>query len=162
MVPFWDSYNHRNGKWHNTQMTADEEAPFVMKASTLIRAGQQIYNSYGKGTQRILIQYGFVEDFPQTWEMCGENIEVDVDQDIASDMSRSTRVAVRAGALSLAVRSCLSDLAAELKDRTANETRPLQRRAPGTGEALAWAYQDAAAQAVEAALSHVSSPGKRA
>jgi len=46
MIPLYDMYNHRNGKWHNTMNHRVEEKEFYMTASRDIVAGEQIYNSY--------------------------------------------------------------------------------------------------------------------
>jgi hypothetical protein len=46
MVPGYDLYNHRNGKWHNTHIQWDRDQPHITKASRNIRKGEQIYNSY--------------------------------------------------------------------------------------------------------------------
>ena len=46
MIPLYDMYNHRNGKYHNTINHRIEGKEFRMKASRNIEQGEQIYNSY--------------------------------------------------------------------------------------------------------------------
>jgi hypothetical protein len=46
MIPGYDLYNHRNGKYHNTDMRWDRDEPHETKASRNIKKGEQIYNSY--------------------------------------------------------------------------------------------------------------------
>lgn len=46
MVPGYDLYNHRNGKYHNTEIRWEDGQPHVTKASRAIQKGEQIYNSY--------------------------------------------------------------------------------------------------------------------
>ena len=92
MVPGYDLYNHRNGKYHNTEITYQKGKAHTTRASKTIQKGEQIYNSYNRctecggradayGTAEILRDYGFVEDFPQHWhyEMLGGNLAFDID-----------------------------------------------------------------------------------
>ena len=78
LVPVYDMYNHRNGKWYNTHMKVDREVNYQVTARKDIQPGEQIYNSYnmcdncggrkdGYGTPEIFRDYGFVENFPQRW-----------------------------------------------------------------------------------------------
>ena len=46
MIPLYDMYNHRNGKYHNTINHRVEGKEFYMTASRDIAKGDQIYNSY--------------------------------------------------------------------------------------------------------------------
>lgn len=39
-------YNHRNGKWLNTETTVKEGEKHVTKATRKIEAGEQVYISY--------------------------------------------------------------------------------------------------------------------
>uniref|UniRef100_A0A7S1Z9M3 SET domain-containing protein n=1 Tax=Trieres chinensis TaxID=1514140 RepID=A0A7S1Z9M3_TRICV len=67
MAPYYDLYNHRNGKWENTRPDAMLGEHFKMWARRDIRKGDQIYNSYGIGTPETLRDYGFVEQTPRTF-----------------------------------------------------------------------------------------------
>jgi len=78
LVPVYDMYNHRNGKWYNTHMKVSRGVNYQITARKDIKPGEQIYNSYnmcdncdgrkdGYGTPEIFRDYGFVEDFPQRW-----------------------------------------------------------------------------------------------
>jgi spermidine synthase/S-adenosylmethionine/arginine decarboxylase-like enzyme len=78
LVPVYDMYNHRNGKWYNSHMTVTRGVKYEVIARKDIQAGEQIYNSYnmcencggrkdGYGTPELFRDYGFVEDFPQRW-----------------------------------------------------------------------------------------------
>ena len=72
MIPVYDMYNHRNGRWHNTVTATTTGKDHVTRASRDIAAGEQIYNSYnfckecggrrlGYGTGEIFRDYGFVD-----------------------------------------------------------------------------------------------------
>ena len=68
MVPFYDLYNHRNGEWENTVVVGDLPGKkFQVFAKRDIEKGEQIYNSYGTGTDHLFRDYGFVEKSPQLW-----------------------------------------------------------------------------------------------
>lgn len=78
LVPVYDMYNHRNGKWYNSHMTVTRGVKYEVTARKDIQPGEQIYNSYnmcencggrkdGYGTPEIFRDYGFVENFPQRW-----------------------------------------------------------------------------------------------
>eukprot|EP00934_Nitzschia_sp_Nitz4_P001216 Nitzschia sp. Nitz4//scaffold98_size77359//36815//46705//NITZ4_005549-RA/size77359-processed-gene-0.17-mRNA-1//1//CDS//3329560760//1216//frame0 len=80
MIPVYDMYNHRNGKYYNTRHDADKGVVHRLYASRTIEAGEQIHNSYNLchgcggrwsdyGTPNIFRDYGFVEDFPQRWPL---------------------------------------------------------------------------------------------
>ncbi|KAL3933939.1 MAG: hypothetical protein SGBAC_010183 [Bacillariaceae sp.] len=94
MVPGYDLYNHRNGKYHNTEIRWEDGQPHVTKASRAIQKGEQIYNSYNfcvecegrrshYGAAEILRDYGFVEEYPQRWyySNLGGTIQFDIDED---------------------------------------------------------------------------------
>ncbi|CAJ1959647.1 unnamed protein product [Cylindrotheca closterium] len=94
MVPGYDFYNHRNGKYHNTEIRWEHESPHVTKASRAIQKGEQIFNSYNfcaecegrrshYGAAEILRDYGFVEEYPQRWyyNNLGGTIQFDIDED---------------------------------------------------------------------------------
>lgn len=81
LIPIYDMINHRNGDWLNTK--SDESGvhsgePVVVKSKRDIKAGEQIYSTYNMcedcgarittyGTSEVLRDYGFVEQYPQTW-----------------------------------------------------------------------------------------------
>lgn len=68
MAPFYDLYNHRNGEWDNTAVIGDLPGrKFQVLAKRDIEKGEQIYNSYGIGTDSLFRDYGFVEKSPQFW-----------------------------------------------------------------------------------------------
>lgn len=48
MIPAYDMYNHRNGKWMNAKTNWSMENPHVTTASRVIEAGEQICISYDK------------------------------------------------------------------------------------------------------------------
>jgi len=94
MIPGYDLYNHRNGKYHNTEIHWEHGKPHVTKASRAIKKGEQIYNSYNNcaecegrqshyGAAEILRDYGFVEEYPQRWyySNLGGTIQFDIDED---------------------------------------------------------------------------------
>eukprot|EP00978_Attheya_sp_CCMP212_P042926 scaffold270884_cov39-Attheya_sp.AAC.1 len=93
MAPYYDMYNHINGKRLNTFIQRIQER-FKVTASKDIKAGEQIYNSYGSGTVSHLTHYGFVEQLPQRWmfnipEIEGESqhmIGFDLDEDEAGNV----------------------------------------------------------------------------
>ena len=51
MVPGYDLYNHRNGKYHNTDITWSNNNPHIVRSSRKILKGEQIYNSYNFCTE---------------------------------------------------------------------------------------------------------------
>jgi len=81
LIPVYDMMSHRNGDWLNTK--SDESGvhsggPVVVQSKRDIKAGEQIYTTYNMcedcgnrivsyGTSEILRDYGFVEQFPQSW-----------------------------------------------------------------------------------------------
>jgi hypothetical protein len=76
MAPIYDLYNHRNGVWLNTRVRAGAARDFEMYASKDIAAGEQLYNSYGSGSDELFVTYGFTEQYPQQWAF-----DVDVNDD---------------------------------------------------------------------------------
>lgn len=44
----YDMYNHRNGKYHNTDVWTEVDVKHVTKASRDIQKGEQIHNSYNR------------------------------------------------------------------------------------------------------------------
>lgn len=99
LVPIYDMLSHRNGHWFNTRSNGVHgRQPIVVQALRDIEAGEEIYGSYNMcedcsnrihsyGTGEILRDYGFVEQFPQTWIF--PDIEfgfrVDVDDEMGDD-----------------------------------------------------------------------------
>ncbi|GFH51187.1 hypothetical protein CTEN210_07663 [Chaetoceros tenuissimus] len=93
LIPLYDMVNHRNGKWLNTK--SDESGVHSGKGVNVlalrdIKKGEQIYSTYNMcedcggrvktyGTAEILRDYGFVEEYPQTW------IFQDIDADFRID-----------------------------------------------------------------------------
>jgi len=89
LVPIYDMYNHRNGKYYNTRMIPTRGTGYKIVARKNIQAGDQIYNSYnlcdtcggrkdGYGTPEIFRDYGFIEDFPQRWQFEDQEIMFDL------------------------------------------------------------------------------------
>jgi len=92
MVPLFDLYNHRNGKWFNTETNMVEGKRVELLSSRDIKKGEQLYNSYNMcsncqnraknyGTPEILRDYGFVENFPQRWTFFSQGVRIDLDKD---------------------------------------------------------------------------------
>ena len=68
MVPIYDLYNGRNGKYNNMKTIGHVGREYKIIASRDIMAGEQIYNTYGnRGTPVTFTNFGFVEDYPQRW-----------------------------------------------------------------------------------------------
>jgi Spermine/spermidine synthase domain/SET domain len=78
MIPAYDAYNHRNGKWTNTKTVETEGVAHETTAIKTIEKGEEIYISYNfceecggrkkfYGTAEILRDYGFIERMPQRW-----------------------------------------------------------------------------------------------
>jgi spermidine synthase/S-adenosylmethionine/arginine decarboxylase-like enzyme len=85
LIPVYDMYNHRNGKWYNTHMKLNRGVNHQVTARRDIQPGEQIHNSYNMcdecggrkdsyGTPEIFRDYGFIEDFPQRWDL--DNLDV--------------------------------------------------------------------------------------
>jgi len=79
LIPVFDLMSHRNGDWTNIESnTLHEGQPASVYASRDIEEGEEIYTTYNHcedcgaryedyGTPEILREYGFVEQFPQSW-----------------------------------------------------------------------------------------------
>ncbi len=79
MIPVYDMMNHRNGESVNTMSNnARLEGAVRVQAKRDIKAGEEIYTTYNMcedceerantfGTPEILRDYGFVEQYPQSW-----------------------------------------------------------------------------------------------
>jgi spermidine synthase/S-adenosylmethionine/arginine decarboxylase-like enzyme len=100
LVPVYDMYNHRNGQWYNTHMKLDRGVNHQVTARRDIEPGEQIHNSYNMcdgcggrkdsyGTPDIFRDYGFVEDFPQRWDLEDMNVMFDLFQDGNGNISVS-------------------------------------------------------------------------
>ncbi|KAG7339654.1 spermine/spermidine synthase domain containing protein [Nitzschia inconspicua] len=92
LIPVYDMYNHRNGKWYNTHMKLNRGVNHVVTARRDIEPGEQIHNSYNMcdecggrrnsyGTPEIFRDYGFVEDFPQRWDLDDFDVMIDLSKD---------------------------------------------------------------------------------
>lgn len=46
MIPTYDLYTHRNGKWHNTEINIVDQTYVEIVASRTIEAGEQIHSTY--------------------------------------------------------------------------------------------------------------------
>lgn len=86
LIPIIDMFNHRNGKHRNVEVTAieDEEHDIAAYATRDIQKGEQLQYTYSEcmdrtcdfsnlrytyTLQHILIEYGFIELYPQRWEI---------------------------------------------------------------------------------------------
>lgn len=95
LVPFYDMLSHRNGHWLNTKSNGVHGTqPIIVQANRRIEAGEEIYGSYNMcedcssrvntyGTGEILRDYGFVEQFPQSWIF--HDLEIGFRVDIEED-----------------------------------------------------------------------------
>jgi hypothetical protein len=90
LIPIYDLYNHRNGKWFNTRSHVVQDVKYELTASRDLQQGEEIYNSYNHcaqcynrhlhyGTAEIFRDYGFVEQYPQRWIFPKHSIAFDVD-----------------------------------------------------------------------------------
>eukprot|EP00533_Pseudo-nitzschia_delicatissima_P009700 CAMPEP_0116103254 /NCGR_PEP_ID=MMETSP0327-20121206/13784_1 /TAXON_ID=44447 /ORGANISM="Pseudo-nitzschia delicatissima, Strain B596" /LENGTH=1264 /DNA_ID=CAMNT_0003595347 /DNA_START=128 /DNA_END=3922 /DNA_ORIENTATION=- len=89
LVPVYDMYNHRNGKYYNTKMEPTRGVGYKITARKNIQPGDQVYNSYnlcdtcggrkdGYGTPEIFRDYGFIEEFPQRWNFEEQELMYDL------------------------------------------------------------------------------------
>eukprot|EP00527_Entomoneis_sp_CCMP2396_P009368 CAMPEP_0198138924 /NCGR_PEP_ID=MMETSP1443-20131203/2291_1 /TAXON_ID=186043 /ORGANISM="Entomoneis sp., Strain CCMP2396" /LENGTH=1220 /DNA_ID=CAMNT_0043800881 /DNA_START=48 /DNA_END=3710 /DNA_ORIENTATION=- len=92
LIPIYDLLNHRNGKWMNTKSLGVRKESVKVVASKLIPAGDQVYSTYDNcedcggragtyGTPEILRDYGFVEEFPQTWIFHDQGVAFKLDEE---------------------------------------------------------------------------------
>lgn len=96
MIPFYDMFNHHNGKYnikHKHDPYNDplvDEIGYEMVTTKAIRAGEELYNSYNHcnvcqelidwiGTPEIFLLYGFVESMPQRWLFDFARVKFDLD-----------------------------------------------------------------------------------
>ena len=91
MIPLYDMFNHRNGKWHNTKYWLKRGQSLAVFTSRRVEAGEQLYNSYNRcaqcgdwkyryGTPEIFGRYGFVESMPQRYILRKLGIKFDLDE----------------------------------------------------------------------------------
>jgi len=96
LVPVYDMYNHRNGKYYNSHMKVIRGVNYQVTARRDIQPGEQIYNSYnmcdecggrrdGYGTPELFRDYGFVEEFPQRWNFEDKDFMFDLAESETSD-----------------------------------------------------------------------------
>lgn len=69
MAPWYDMYNHANGPRHNTRVAVDAGDRISVFAAAAVGSGDEIFNSYGVSTPELFRDYGFVEAYPQTWDL---------------------------------------------------------------------------------------------
>ena len=93
MVPVFDMFNHRNGKWFNVDSSsAHSGEDIVVFASRDVKKGEQLYLSYNECADcidyawtyvlpNILKDYGFVEQYPRRWNIKGCAFELDENED---------------------------------------------------------------------------------
>jgi hypothetical protein len=81
LLPLYDLYNHRNGAWHNTRVVGSVGKPLQMFAHRHISAGEQLYLTYGSGSDRLFENYGFAEDLPQRWTFRADSLPVSTGRD---------------------------------------------------------------------------------
>lgn len=91
MVPVFDMVNHRNGHWFNIDSnSAHEGKDITVKATRDIKAGEQLYLSYNECEdcdyaftytgEQIARDYGFVEQYPQRWNLFDNELVVELDE----------------------------------------------------------------------------------
>mmetsp|Transcript_12685 Transcript_12685/g.23773 ORF Transcript_12685/g.23773 Transcript_12685/m.23773 type:complete len:397 (+) Transcript_12685:366-1556(+) len=92
LIPLFDMMSHRNGEWWNTGSNhLHEGEPAQVFAKRDIEAGEEIYTTYNHcedcgaryttyGTPEILREYGFVEQFPQSWIFNDIDVGFRIDQ----------------------------------------------------------------------------------
>lgn len=92
LIPVFDMMSHRNGEWWNTGSNLLHEGePATVFARRDIEAGEEIYTTYNHcedcaaryetyGTPEILREYGFVEQFPQSWIFHDIDVGFRIDQ----------------------------------------------------------------------------------
>ncbi|CAJ1960288.1 unnamed protein product [Cylindrotheca closterium] len=92
MIPIYDLYTHRNGKWLNTETETVPGEYFKVKALRDISAGEQIHSSYNDckecpnnlghySVPDIFRDHGFLEPYPQRWSIPGESAHIEYTRD---------------------------------------------------------------------------------
>lgn len=85
LIPVWDMVNHWNGRNNTENGSVFAGDKLQVRASTLIRKGEEVYTSYDEcadcgeqmyywGTPEILRDFGFVESPAQKWVFYDEGI----------------------------------------------------------------------------------------
>ena len=106
LIPVYDTMSHRNGQWLNTESNhVHEGEDILVRAKRDIKAGEEIYTTYNHcedcggrlttyGTPEILRDYGFVEQFPQSWifDNIGVAFRVDEELDEAGEATGEYRL----------------------------------------------------------------------
>jgi len=92
LIPIFDMFSHRNGYWLNTKSnSANTGSDIVVRAKREIKVGEQLYTSYNMcedcggrltsyGTPELFRDYGFVEQFPQSWIFTNLDIAFRIDE----------------------------------------------------------------------------------
>mmetsp|Transcript_52917 Transcript_52917/g.158409 ORF Transcript_52917/g.158409 Transcript_52917/m.158409 type:complete len:387 (-) Transcript_52917:547-1707(-) len=147
MIPYYDMYNHRNGdRWRNTFIRTEIFSDFKVLASRDIRAGEQIYNSYGEDAASALRDYGFLEQLPQLWSFDmpgggdGGKIQFDLDEDDQGHLDVDWRVPPPMHALEF-MRLELERLE-QVEEKWKDVTTKGQTALPENESELAWGYHD--------------------
>jgi len=77
MLPIYDMFNHRNGKWKNVDSNSAHEGRDIRVFTTRsVKAGEQLYNSYNEcadctsfshtyALPEMVRDFGFVEEYPR-------------------------------------------------------------------------------------------------
>jgi hypothetical protein len=59
MIPIYDMFSHRNGKYHNVDNNREQGVKFFLSAKRDIAKGEQIYNSYNMVSENPLVVLGW-------------------------------------------------------------------------------------------------------
>ena len=158
MAPYYDLYNHRNGRWHNTLVEAELFQKFKVYARTDIAAGGQIYNSYSDGpVSEVFRDYGFVEQAPRTWHFDVPEVEDGVSglypmKFMVDDDKLLTWIKPAPQPPGPARAFLLSELERlDVVRRWADENREAVGRVPENEASKVWAYHSALSDALRAA-----------
>ena len=104
LIPVFDMFSHRNGPWLNTKSNSVHAGSDVtIRAKRNIKAGEQLYTSYNMcedcsnrattyGTPEIFRDYGFVEQFPQSWIFRNLDIAFRIDEVYDEEAEQSSLV----------------------------------------------------------------------
>lgn len=92
LIPVFDMVNHRNGRWTNVESNSAHEGKDIRVYATRdIDQGEQLYLSYNECTDcccyahtytlpDFIRDYGFVEQYPQRWNIDSSWIMFEVDE----------------------------------------------------------------------------------
>jgi hypothetical protein len=89
LIPVWDMFNHHNGKLNLETNSLRSKEGLIVWAAKDIQAGEELYATYNYchdclavgdnwGTPGIFRDFGFVEDYPQTWPFWDQNFFFEV------------------------------------------------------------------------------------